>query len=119
MDQTERDEVLSLQAAAVEALAAGRDDAAMATFAQVTQLARERLPPTDPVRLAAACAHGQAWFERRDDPDTALKIAHAAYNEAVLAIDDAPDELYRAAVAQLSELRDLMTFWAFRLTTSG
>lgn len=115
MSQTEREQVLSLQAAAAEALAAGRDDTAMATFAEVTQLARERLPPTDPVRLAAACAHGQAWFERRDDPDTALEIAQAAYDEAISAID----EQYRAAVAQLSELRELMTFWAFRMSTSG
>jgi hypothetical protein len=119
MSQTEREQVLNLQTAAAEALAAGRDDAAMATFAEVTQLARDRLSPTDPIRLAAACAYGQAWFERRDDPDTALQIARAAYDEAIYAIDDAPDEQYRAAVAQLSELRDLMTFWAFRMSTSG
>lgn len=119
MSQTEREQVLNLRAAAAEALAAGREDAAMAMFAEVTQVARERLSPTDPVRLATACAHGQAWFERCDDPDTALEIARAAYDEAISAIDDAPDEQYRAAVAQLSELRDLMTFWAFRMSTSG
>ncbi len=115
---TDQSHVMELHAAAEAALAAGHDDKAMATFAEATRLASQVLAPTDPVRLAAACAHGQAWFERRGDPDKALEIGRAAYDEAVFAIDEAPGGQYRETVAQLSDLRDCMTFWAFRLTIS-
>lgn len=118
MDRTtDQDHVVELQDAAVAALAAGRDDAARATFAETDRLACEVLPPTDPVRLAAAGTHAEAWFERWDDAGKALQIAQEAYDEAVFAIDDAPEGEYRDTVHQLSQLRDQMTFWAFRMTS--
>lgn len=119
MDRTtDQNHVVELQTAAAAALAAGRDDAARATFAEATRLACEVLPPTDPVRLAAAGEHGEAWFDRWDDAETALEIARTAYDDAVFAIDDAPEGEYRETVRELSALRDLMTFWAFRMASS-
>lgn len=116
---TDQDHVMELQAAAAAAIAAGQHDKAMATFAEATRLAREVLDPTDPVRLSTASEHGEAWFVHRNNPDRALEIAHEAYEEAVFAIDDAPGGQYRDTVKQLSDLRDRMTFWAFRMTSSG
>lgn len=113
----DQEHVFELQDAALSALAAGRDDAARATFAEATRLSSEVLPPTDPVRLALAGAHADAWFEQWNDPDRALDIARTAYDDAVLAIDDAPEREYRDAVRELSQLRDQMTFWAFRMTS--
>ena len=119
MDRTtDQNHVMELHDAAVAALAAGRDDAARAMFAEATRLAGEVLLPTDPVRLAAAGAHGEAWFERWDDAERALEIAGTAYDEAVFAIDEAPGGQYRDTVRQLSVLRDQMTFWAFRMASS-
>ncbi len=114
---TDQNHVVELQDAAVAALTAGRDDAARVTFAEATRLATEVLPPTDPVRLAVAGVHGEAWFERWGDAERALEIAREAYDEAVFAIDDAPGGQYRDTVRQLSALRDQMTFWAFRMTS--
>lgn len=115
---TDQEHVLELHDAAAAALAAGRRDAAMATFAEASRLAGEVLPPADPVRLAVAGAHADAWFEHCDDAERALEIGKAAYDEAVFAIDDAPEAEYGETVFQLSQLRDQMTFWAFRLTAS-
>jgi hypothetical protein len=109
--------VFELRDAAVNALAAGRHDAARATFVEATRLSCEVLPPADPVRLAVAGAHADAWFEHWNDPDHALEIARTAYDDAVFAIDDAPEQEYRDAVRELSQLRDQMTFWAFRMTS--
>ncbi|MFC4947930.1 14-3-3 family protein [Pseudonocardia sp. GCM10023141] len=106
-----------LQAAAASALAAGRVDAAKATFAEATRLACEVLPPADPVRLAVAGAHADAWFEHWNDAERAWEIGQAAYDAAVFAIDDAPQEQYGEAVRLLSDLRDQMTFWAFRMSS--
>ena len=118
MDRTvDQQHVVELQDAAQSALAAGRHDAARTTFAEAARLSTEVLPPTDPVRIALAGAHADAWFEHWDDPDQALDIARAAYDEAVFAIDDAPEQQYRDAVRQLSQLRDQMTFWAFRMSS--
>ena len=114
MDQ---EHVFELQDAALSALADGRHDAARATFAEATRLSCAVLPPADPVRLALAGAHADAWFEHWDDPDQALDIARTAYDDAVFAIDDAPEQQYREAVRELSQLRDQMTFWAFRMTS--
>jgi 14-3-3 protein len=115
---TDQNHVVELQDAAITALTAGRDEAARATFAEATRLACEVLPPTDPVRLGAAGAHAEAWFERWNDVEKALEIAREAYDEAVFAIDDAPGGQYQDTVRQLSALRDQMTFWAFRMTSS-
>ncbi|HEY0812263.1 MAG TPA: hypothetical protein VGE11_03200 [Pseudonocardia sp.] len=116
---TDQDHVVELQAAAIAALDAGHHDKGMATFAEATRLSREVLAPTDPVRLVTAALHGEAWFVHRSDPDKALEIAGVAYDEAVFAIDDAPGGQYRDTVTQLSDLRDRMTFWAFRITSAG
>jgi 14-3-3 protein len=115
---TDQNHVVELHDAAITALTAGRDDAARATFAEASRLACEVLPPTDPVRLAVAGAHGEAWFERWDDAGKALEIAREAYEEAVFAIDGAPGGQYQDTVRQLSALRDQMTFWAFRMSSS-
>jgi hypothetical protein len=114
----DQEHVTELKDAAQSALEAGRHDAARATFAEATRLAGEVLPAADPVRIAVAAAHADAWFEQWQDAEKALEIAQAAYDDAVLAIDDAPQADYRDAVRQLSQLRDQMTFFAFRLTTS-
>jgi len=113
----DQEHVNELKNAAVTALGAGRHDAARATFMEATRLSGDVLPPADPVRLAVAGAHADAWFEHWNDPEQALEIAQAAYEEAVFAIDDAPDQEYRDAVRELSQLRDQMTFWAFRMTS--
>lgn len=113
----DQEHVFELQDAALSALAAGRHDAARATFAEAARLSSEVLPPTDPVRLALAGAHADAWFEHWGDAEQALDIARTAYDDAVFAIDDAPEQQYREAVRELSQLRDQMTFWAFRMTS--
>ena len=115
---TDHDHVVELQEAALSALAAGRHDAAKATFAEACRLSQEVLPAADPVRLAVAGVHADAWFERWSDPQVALRIATTAYDDAVLGIDDAPTDQRRAAVRELSRLRDRMTFWAFRMDTA-
>ncbi len=112
---TDQTHVVELRDAAEAALAAGRPDAAKATFAEACRLAGEVLGAADPVRVAVAGAHAEAWFERWNDPEKALEIARTAYDEAVFAIDEAPAGEYRDAVRELSQLRDQMTFWAFRM----
>lgn len=116
---TDQEHVVELRDAAQSALAAERHDAARSTFAEATRLSCEVLPPADPVRLAVAGAHADAWFVHWDDPEQALEIARTAYDDAVFVIDDVDDvTAHREAVRELSQLRDQMTFWAFRMSSS-
>lgn len=106
-------DVTELAGAARAALAAGQVEEALTGYASATHTAREELAATDPVRIVVATEHAQVWFDHRDDPGAALRIAALAYDEAVDGIDDAKQ--HRAAVDRLGELRDHMTFWAFRM----
>jgi hypothetical protein len=100
-------------AAARAALADGRVHEALTCYASAHHAARAVLPPHAPERIALAAEHAQVVFEHRSDPGSALEIASAAYHEAVAGIDDASE--HRAAVRELAQLRDQMTFWAFHM----
>lgn len=95
-----------------DAVAGGRIDEALAAFGSAAGAAAG-LGPVDPLRIALASEHAEAWFVHRADAARALEIATPVYEEAVDAIDDAGE--HRAAVRALADLRDRMTFWAFRL----
>ena len=100
-------------AAARAALADGRVHEALTCYASANHAARAILPPHAPERIALAAEHARVMFEHRSDPGSALEIALVAYDEAVAGIDDASE--HAAAVRELAELRDQMTFWAFRM----
>jgi 14-3-3 protein len=106
-------DVGELAAAARAALADGRVHDALACYASAGRVARTQLPPHAPERIALAAEHAQVVFEHGSDPESALEIATAAYDEAVDGIDDAGE--HPAAVRELGLLRDQMTFWAFHM----
>ena len=106
-------EVRDLAAAARAALADGRVHDALTCYASANRAARALLPPHAPERIALAAEHAQVMFDHRSDPGSALEIASVAYHEAVAGIDDASE--HPAAVRELAQLRDQMTFWAFRM----
>ena len=106
-------EVGELAAAARAALADGRVHDALEGYASAGRSARAQLPPHAPERIALAAEHAQVVFDHRSDPESALAIASAAYDEAVEGIEDAGE--HPAAVRELALLRDQMTFWAFRM----
>jgi len=110
MAMTDVDE---LAAAARAALADGRLHHALSCYASAGRSARTQLPPHAPERIALAAEHAQVVFDHRSDPESALAIASAAYDEAVEGIEDAGE--HPAAVRELALLRDQMTFWAFRM----
>lgn len=114
----DRDDVVELRDAAQAALDAGRDDEAREMFSAASRLSSEVLPVTDPARLALAGAHADAWYDHWRDPDKAFELARAAYDDAIMGIDDAVGDHRRDAVRQLAELRDRLTFWAFKMETS-
>jgi hypothetical protein len=106
-------DVGDLAAAARAALADGRVHDAIARYTSAGRAARTQMPPHAPERIALAAEHAQVVFEHGSDPESALEIATAAYDEAVEGIDDAGE--HAAAVRELGLLRDQMTFWAFRM----
>ena len=106
-------DVDELAAAARAALADGRLHDALTCYASAGHSARTQLPPHAPERIALAAEHAQVVFDHRSDPESALAIATAAYDEAVQGIDDAGE--HPAAIRELALLRDQMTFWAFRM----
>lgn len=111
----DRQGVVELRDAAQAALDAGRDEEARQMFSAATRLSIEVLVPTDPARLSVAGAHADAWYDRWRDADKAFEIARAAYDDAIFGIDEATGDHRREAVRQLSELRDRLVFWAFKM----
>jgi hypothetical protein len=118
MASVDRDTVVGLCDAAKAALVAGRHDEARRTFAEASQLSCDTLAVTDAARLEVAGAHADAWNDHWNDPEKALEIATTAYEDAIGEIDETGGEHRRAAVRELGQLRDRMTFWAFRIVSS-
>jgi arylsulfatase A-like enzyme len=113
-----RDDVFELRDAAQAALEAGRDEEARRKFSEASRLSCEVLVVADPARLAVAGAHADAWYDHWRDVEKAFEIARTAYDDAISGIDDAVGEQYREAVRELGELRDRLTFWAFKMASS-
>jgi len=52
------------------------------------QLAGSDLPCTHPLRLGLALNYSVFFYETKREPEQALKLANAAFNEAVLELDE-------------------------------
>lgn len=116
--RADQNDVVELRDAAQAALAAGRDDEAREMFSAASRLSCEVLLVTDPARLAVAGAYADAWYERWCDAEKAFEIARTAYEDAISGIDDVVGDHRRDAVRQLWELRERLTFWAFKMEPS-
>jgi 14-3-3 protein epsilon len=74
-------------------------------------MARKHLAVTHPIRLGLALNFSVFHYEVLKNPDEACKLARAAFEDAVAALDSVDDSSYKDSTLIMSLLRDNLTLW--------
>jgi len=85
-------------------------DKADAAYKEALKLA-ECLKTTDAVRLGLALNYSVFYYEVRNSPEEACKLAKTAFDSAVSQLESLPDEEYKDSASILQLIRDNLTLW--------
>jgi len=80
-------------------------------YEQARQLANSCLQSTHPMRLGLALNFSVFYYEIRQNPNEACKMARDAFDEAIADLDDIDDDFYKDATLIMQLLRDNLTLW--------
>lgn len=69
------------------------------------------LPPTHPIRLGLALNFSVFYYEIKNQPDKACKLAKKAFDDAIAELDQLKDESYKDSTLIMQLLRDNLTLW--------
>jgi uncharacterized protein YicC (UPF0701 family) len=80
-------------------------------------LAAQSLPQTNPIRLGMALNHSVFFYEIKNEPDEACRIAKKAFDEAIAELDQLREDSYKDSTLIMQLLRDNLTLWTSEVTT--
>lgn len=72
---------------------------------------RERLPPTNPIRLGLALNYSVFFYEILNMPQEACSLAKSAFDDAIAELDSLEEEQYKDATLIMQLIRDNLTLW--------
>lgn len=84
---------------------------AQQSYETATNQAKNCLQTTHPMRLGLALNFSVFFYEIKQNPTTACKMARDAFDEAIADLDDIDDEYYKDATLIMQLLRDNLTLW--------
>ena len=74
-------------------------------------MAKEKLDPTDPVRLGLVLNYSVCYYEILNDPGKACELARKAFDDATPGLSDLDENAYAEAAMILQLLKDNLTLW--------
>ena len=86
-------------------------NAAYDSYLKATEIARDLLSPTHPLRLGLALNFSVFYYEVLNSPSRACLLAKRAFDDAIPELDSLPDELYHDSKLIMKLLRDNLTYW--------
>lgn len=86
-------------------------DSSDAAYKEATEIAKEKMLPTHPIRLGLALNFSVFYYEIKNDPDKACKLAKTAFDEAIAQLDQLNEESYKDSTLIMQLLRDNLTLW--------
>ncbi|KAF2345541.1 14-3-3 domain [Trinorchestia longiramus] len=84
-------------------------------YGRAWSLAREKLEPTNPVRLGLALNRSVFYYEIAKDADAACSMAKQAFDESIAQLDSLSEEHYKDSTLIMQLLRDNLTLWTSRV----
>ena len=84
----------------------------MKSYEEATDVAKETLKPTHPIRLGLALNYSVFYYEIMDDSSKACTMAKNAFDEAISDLDNVTDETYKDSTLIMQLLRDNLTLWS-------
>lgn len=70
-----------------------------------------KLPSTHPIRLGLALNFSVFYYEIKNDPDQACKLAKQAFDDAIACLDQLNEDSYKDSTLIMQLLRDNLTLW--------
>jgi len=86
-------------------------DKSLEAYNEAWNIAFAELRSTHPIRLGLALNFSVFYYEIRNDPEKACKLAKTAFDEAIAKLDTLSEDSYKDATLILQLLRDNMTLW--------
>jgi len=93
------------------AVTEGFDKKASQYYGQAMDIAKERLDPTDPIRLGLALNYSVCFYEILKDKKRACDLAKSAFDQAISKLDTLNEESYKDSTLIMQLLRDNLTLW--------
>eukprot|EP01071_Lankesteria_metandrocarpae_P006256 Lankesteria_metandrocarpae@DN4295_c0_g1_i1.p1 len=84
---------------------------ALQAYDLATNLAKEELKSTHPIRLGLALNFSVFYYEILSEPRAACTMAQEAFDEAIAELDSVEEESYRDSTLIMQLLRDNLTLW--------
>jgi len=81
------------------------------SYTEAFEIAKEKMPPTHPIRLGLALNFSVFHYEIQNAPDKACQLAKAAFDDAIAELDNLNEESYKDSTLIMQLLRDNLTLW--------
>jgi 14-3-3 protein beta/theta/zeta len=81
------------------------------SYTEAFEVAKEKMPPTHPIRLGLALNFSVFYYEILNAPDKACQLAKTAFDEAIAELDNLNEESYKDSTLIMQLLRDNLTLW--------
>lgn len=82
-----------------------------AAYDDAMSLAKDKLPPTSPIRLGLALNFSVFYYEIMGDSEGACSLAKHSFDEAIVDLDKVSEDTYKDSSLILQLLRDNLTLW--------
>ncbi|OAF66393.1 hypothetical protein A3Q56_05875 [Intoshia linei] len=86
-------------------------DLAEAAYTEATELAQNEMKSTNPIRLGLALNFSVFYYEIKNNPTEACRIAKQAFDDAIIQLDGLPECSYNDSKLIMQLLRDNLTLW--------
>lgn len=80
-------------------------------YGEAVKVSKDKLKPTNPIRLGLALNYSVFYYEIRNDPTKACELAKTAFDEAIAELDNLPEDSYKDSTLIMQLLRDNLTLW--------
>ncbi|XP_003385850.1 PREDICTED: protein BMH1-like [Amphimedon queenslandica] len=80
-------------------------------YEKATEVAKENLSTTHPIRLGLALNYSVFHYEIKNDPERACKTAKEAFDSAITDLDNLEEDSYKDSTLIMQLLRDNLTLW--------
>ena len=81
------------------------------SYQEAFDISKQEMEPTHPIRLGLALNFSVFFYEIKNSPDRACKLAKLAFDEAIAELDTLNEESYKDSTLIMQLLRDNLTLW--------
>ncbi|XP_002730565.1 14-3-3 protein zeta/delta-like [Saccoglossus kowalevskii] len=86
-------------------------DNSQTAYKDAFDISQNDMEPTHPIRLGLALNFSVFYYEIKNEPDQACKLAKQAFDEAIAQLDTLNEESYKDSTLIMQLLRDNLTLW--------